>query len=86
MWQLLLGLELTVMGQKRVKVRSTLSSPSGKVQWVPSRLQAQGNSVMIVRLLGIWLWNLSTRSRDLEVMPHCSNGVGKPCRVYLLLF
>jgi hypothetical protein len=48
MWQLLLGLELTVMGQKRVKVRSTLSSPSGKVQWVLSRSQAQGNSIMIV--------------------------------------
>jgi hypothetical protein len=42
------GREVGVRDRELLCVGSSGGHTGGKVQWVPSRLQAQGNSVMIV--------------------------------------
>ena len=73
MWQLLLGLELTVMGQKRVKVRSTLSSPDGTAGSGPELIASSREWCDNRATTGTSLQNLPDKSHDLEVMPHCSS-------------
>jgi hypothetical protein len=50
-----------------------LSSPSGKVEMVPSGWLAQGTSRWGGSIYGTWLQTLSNWSRDLEVTAHCSS-------------